>query len=939
MAANDQEKVNFASDFFQLTPLIVCNVIGLYAILGGTLSLLGYVLDQPEFTDWFGIGISIQPNTAIAAISSGIAILLLSWGFNKISTLFSLFTLLIGSTAIFQISSNLDLGIDTLFMYGRSWGNGSTMSPGRMGIPAASSWMLLGTAMFILGIVRRPRWRVDDSTRLTAVVLSIIALLISSLSLIGYLYGATTLYTISDLTTISVQTASFIWFLSIASIALVPDLGPMRLLNDRSPVGVIARNIGPALILLPILLGLLRLVGARLGYYDLAFGAAMQTIVEIIVLVGFFGWTSAALRRQSQIAAEHQRNFQKMADAMPQVVWIADDDGRFNYFNDRVSNFNRAIYDGAGGFDIYGVIHRNDVAATENAWSENVNKREEFSFEHRVLMSDGTYRWHLSRAIPVIGEDSGKVRWFGTSTDIHDLKGSESALRESDLRFRLAQDAGNVGIWDWSVIDDRTYWSERMWAMYDEDVLTIDPDLNFWSSHLHPDDRELAKDNLKRSLLSDATQHYDIFRIVRPNGTIRWLESLSTIERDDDAKPLRMYGANLDITERKSIEERVRRSEDQLRLITDSVPALISYVDIDSKYRFANRKYHEWFGLDNSEIIGRPINEILGTEAEAEFKRSVSSVSSPGDIFLYETTLTDISGNERYVQISYMPDITVLEELAGFFVLVSDLTDRRQGEIELQNARDQLEARVNERTRELADTNVKLLQQMDERARIEEQRIGLLKRLFTVQEDERARLARDMHDQLGQRLTALRLKIASIKEQFTDDQILRERLIRLHEIAEHLDREVSFMAWEMRPAILDDTDFARAIEQYVKEWSRYSNIFAEFDSTIGQPLNLDHDVEVNLYRIVQEALNNAAKYANAQQVNVLLEKRGTELLLIIEDNGLGFNLAEKDAEMMRGFGLTGMRERATLIGGTIEIESVINEGTTIYVRVPLDNNG
>ena len=143
------------------------------------------------------------------------------------------------------------------------------------------------------------------------------------------------------------------------------------------------------------------------------------------------------------------------------------------------------------------------------------------------------------------------------------------------------------------------------------------------------------------------------------------------------------------------------------------------------------------------------------------------------------------------------------------------------------------------------------------------------------------------------------------------------------------------MAWEMRPALLDDMDFPRAIERYLQEWSRYSGIFAEFDSHGVEDLALDRDAETNLFRITQEALNNAAKYAQATRINVILERRRGELLLIVEDDGVGFDVAEREASSMKGFGLLGMRERATLVGGSLEIESSPNEGTTIYVRVPL----
>jgi signal transduction histidine kinase len=270
-----------------------------------------------------------------------------------------------------------------------------------------------------------------------------------------------------------------------------------------------------------------------------------------------------------------------------------------------------------------------------------------------------------------------------------------------------------------------------------------------------------------------------------------------------------------------------------------------------------------------------------------------------------------------------------------------DITATKLIEQQLKAARSELETRVEQRTQELAEANALLRNQMEERAKIEDHRISLLKKLFTIQEDERGRIARDIHDQLGQRLTALRLKIAAVKDLCKDDDVIYQRVSRLQEISELLDSEVSFLAWELRPSILDETDFEAALEQYVREWSRFSGIFAEVDRIGVAGVSIDTDIATNLYRITQEALNNIAKYAKADVVNVLLEKRENDLILIIEDNGVGFDVSAvgSNESARRGFGLVGMRERAALISGTFELESTVKEGTTIFVRIPLNNNG
>ena len=201
------------------------------------------------------------------------------------------------------------------------------------------------------------------------------------------------------------------------------------------------------------------------------------------------------------------------------------------------------------------------------------------------------------------------------------------------------------------------------------------------------------------------------------------------------------------------------------------------------------------------------------------------------------------------------------------------------------------------------------------------------------------RIARDLHDQLGQRLTALRLKIASLHELSGDPEQFVVRVNRLQEIAERLDSEVSFLAWELRPTTLDELGLLDAVAAFVNEWSRHYEIPADFHSN-GLPKNrLDGEIETHLYRITQEALNNIAKHAAATTVNVLLERREESVILIIEDDGTGFDPSKSTdtGDSSKGLGLVGMSERATLVGGNVEIESARGKGTTIYVRVPFSS--
>ncbi len=216
---------------------------------------------------------------------------------------------------------------------------------------------------------------------------------------------------------------------------------------------------------------------------------------------------------------------------------------------------------------------------------------------------------------------------------------------------------------------------------------------------------------------------------------------------------------------------------------------------------------------------------------------------------------------------------------------------------------------------------------------------ALLERLVSVQEDERRRLARNLHDHLGQQLTALRLNIGALKESDRDSDGFRKRVDAIDKIAADVDRDLDFLAWELRPAALDDNGLNAALAAFVNEWSATQNISAEFHDANagGGGSRLVPEIESQLYRIVQEALNNVSKHANAASVSVVLERRGDDVILIVEDDGVGFNVGKvaNPKRRHRGLGLVSMQERAALVGGGVQFESGRGKGTTVFVRIPV----
>jgi signal transduction histidine kinase len=238
-----------------------------------------------------------------------------------------------------------------------------------------------------------------------------------------------------------------------------------------------------------------------------------------------------------------------------------------------------------------------------------------------------------------------------------------------------------------------------------------------------------------------------------------------------------------------------------------------------------------------------------------------------------------------------------------------------------------------ETPREVSDPQGLLAAEIAGRAQAEALRMRLLRRLVMAQEEERRRIARDLHDDLGQRLTALRLVLEGIARERRDSS---GRMTQALEMLAAIDQGVDFIAWELRPAALDELGLIKVLETYVQEWSRYVGVRANFHAAARHGAGrFPFEIEASVYRIAQEALNNVAKHARASSVNVLLEQRGPTLDLIVEDDGVGFRSA---ASTETNIGLDGMRERAAAVGGILEIEPTPGGGTTVLARVPISGS-
>jgi PAS domain S-box-containing protein len=411
---------------------------------------------------------------------------------------------------------------------------------------------------------------------------------------------------------------------------------------------------------------------------------------------------AAAAYERAQLLAELHRSearYRSLVEATTQVVWRAAPDGQVIEPQQRWSMLT-GIPTAALPDELLDLVHPADREAGSQAWHQAVGRIEALSFEQRVRGADGQYRTWQVRAAPVL-EESGRVReWVGTDTDITARVRVEQALQESEARLSALLEQLPLGV---GVCDLHGRWILRnpLFGRYVSDQLSFsDPaERRRWRSW-NPDGTLLEPTQWAgaRALRGELVHPGIDFLHTLEDGSELWTRVSAAPFRNLAGEIVGAICMVQDIDERKRAEVReaklhatVAASEQQLRLITDGMPALIAYVDRERRYQFVNKTYTEWFNLPREAVIGRVMWEILG-EAAYDLVKPEIDRALEGQEVRYERLLPYRRGGARYVQATYIPDRARDGTVNGFFVLVVDLTERKQVEDRLRYQTRLLEA-------------------------------------------------------------------------------------------------------------------------------------------------------------------------------------------------------------------------------------------------------
>lgn len=371
------------------------------------------------------------------------------------------------------------------------------------------------------------------------------------------------------------------------------------------------------------------------------------------------------------------------------------------------------------------------------------------------------------------------------------------------------------------------------------------------------------------------------------------------------------------------VEERtyaLQESEARLRALIDNLPIEFWAMDTDLRYTMQNATSLANYGP----VVGKCIDDLGLPQEVAAGWIEQDRLALAGNIIRspYEK---ELHGEKRYYEGLIAP-VKLKGSVAGIVGVSLDITPRRQAEDRVRQLNAELEERVRERTAELEATNKEL---RDTYTLLRE----LSARRETAREEERKRVARDIHDELGQHLTALRMGISSLRLRFGSDlPLLGERIQELVALTDKTIHVVRNVATALRPGVVD-AGLAPALEWLVDQFELRTDIPCRL-SMPHDPPALGEECATALFRIVQESLTNVIRHADAKRVVIELSLAGGACIVEVRDDGRGFM---PSARLSKTFGLLGMRERALMLGGEVTVDSSPGHGTAVRAKIPIDS--
>ncbi len=613
-------------------------------------------------------------------------------------------------------------------------------------------------------------------------------------------------------------------------------------------------------------------------------------------------------RREAEEALrESETRYRALVEQAPDAIFVHAE-GRLVFANSA-----GAALLGAGspadlvGRSVLELTHPDDRAAVAGRpWALGEEGR--LTLEERLLRLDGSVVEVEAVSIPVAHQ--GRPGFQTIMRDITERRRAERQLRESEASLAAAQAVAHMGSWEIDLIDlDRPLanprrWSDEMFRLLGLEPGSVEPTEDLLYGRIPPEDRERVRRAITRAAREGAAARFR-HRFVLPGGVERIVEVQADVLRDALGRPTMLVGNTVDVTDRVRAEEALREAEERYRQLVEQVPVVVYTQDVAGELRYVSPQIEAWFGYPAAQWTQGFLRSLIHPDDLTRAQEAGRRSGVTGMPFAQEYRMRAHDGRWLWVRDEAVMLPGEGDEPGVWQGVFVDVTERRRAEEEL--------------SRSLAELR-----------RLDRERRRLIGRIVEAQEEERRRISDDIHDDSVQVMAAAAMRLQPLRREASDEQL--EVIDRLESTINESIRRLRHLMFELRPPALDREGLAAAIRTYLTESAADTDLDFQVESDL--PAEPPVSTRTIAYRIVQEALANVRKHANAERVQVRLSAADGGLLVHVVDDGVGFDPDEVGVERPGHVGFTAMRERAEVAGGRWQVESSPGNGTVVEFWIP-----